>query len=270
MLGYCDSYINRKLDGLKGIVILRYRDDFRIFANSDADCAKGLKAVSECLNMFGMKLGSAKTSRSSNIVLGAVKQDKLDALSVQRRQTTLQKELLLIHRFSTENPGSGATKFLIREFLDRLEARLPKNAWKIENPTVLAAILLDIAARTPAVFPAVATTISKIMLYLKDSDRDNLFTLVGRRTNRIPNNGYMELWLQRVALPNQLGFLSTELICKLVDDETSQSLWHNSWIEKIDTRKSLEGYSIIDRTVLEDLPPDIQNEEFDAFWKEYG
>jgi len=270
VLGYCDSYINRKLDGLKGIVILRYRDDFRIFANSDADCAKGLKAVSECLNMFGMKLGSAKTSRSSNIVLGAVKQDKLDALSVQRRQTTLQKELLLIHRFSTENPGSGATKFLIREFLDRLEARLPKNAWKIENPTVLAAILLDIAARTPAVFPAVATTISKIMLYLKDSDRDNLFTLVGRRTNRIPNNGYMELWLQRVALPNQLGFLSTELICKLVDDETSQSLWHNSWIEKIDTRKSLEGYSIIDRTVLEDLPPDIQNEEFDAFWKEYG
>lgn len=270
VLGYCDTYINKKLDGLKGIVILRYRDDFRIFANSDADCAKGLKAVSECLNMFGMKLGSAKTSRSSNIVLGAVKPDKLDALSVQRRQTTLQKELLLIHRFSTTSPGSGATKFLIREFLDRLEARLPKDAWKIENPTVLAAILLDIAARTPAVFPAVATTISKIMLYLKDADRDNLFTLVGRRTSRIPNNGYMELWLQRIAFPNQLGFLSNEPMCGLVDDDTAQCLWCNNWIEKIDTRTSIEGYSIIDRTVLDDLSPDIQNDEFDAFWKEYG
>ena len=270
VLGYCDTYINKKLDGLKDIVILRYRDDFRIFANSDSDCARGLKAVSECLNMFGMKLGSAKTSRSSNIVLGAVKQDKLNALSVHRRQTTLQKELLLIHRFSNESPGSGATKFLIREFLDRLEARLPKNAWKIENPTVLAAILLDIAARTPAVFPAVATTISKIMLYLKNSDREQLFTLVGKRTSRMPNNGYMELWLQRIAIPNQLKFSSDEPMCRLANNEAGLSLWCNSWIQNKDTRKSIEGYSIIDRTVLSDLPPDIQNDEFDAFWKEYG
>jgi len=57
VLGYCDTYINKKLDGTKGIVILRYRDDYRIFANSDADCAAGLKAVSECLNIFGMKRG---------------------------------------------------------------------------------------------------------------------------------------------------------------------------------------------------------------------
>lgn len=270
ILGYCDTYIERKLDGLTGIVILRYRDDYRVFANSDADCARGIKAISECLNIFGMKLGASKTSGSSNVVFGAVKADKIDALSLSRRQTTLQKELLLIHRFCTEKPGSGATKFLIREFLDRLEARLPRNAWKIENPTVLAAILLDIAAKTPAVFPAVATTISKIMLYLKDSDRDDLFTLVEKRTKRIPNNGYMELWLQRIAYPNQLGFLSTEPMCGLVDEEAAQSLWHNSWIGNDETRLSIEKFSIIDRTVLDDLPPDIQNEEFDAFWKEYG
>ncbi|WP_189368544.1 RNA-directed DNA polymerase [Tateyamaria omphalii] len=270
VLGYCDTYIDKKLKGTKDIVILRYRDDFRIFANSDADCAMGLKAVSECLNIFGMKLGASKTSRSSNVVLGAVKQDKIDALSLTRRQTTLQKELLVIHRFCTEKPGSGATKFLIREFLDRLEARLPRNAWKIENPTVLAAILLDIAAKTPAVFPAVATTVSKIMLYLKDSDRDDLFTLVGRRTNRIPHNGYMELWLQRVAYPNNLGFLSKEPMCRLIDDEKAQSLWVNDWISKDTVKSSIGSYSIVDRTVLDDLPPDIQNDEFDEFWKEYG
>ena len=217
-----------------------------------------------------MKLGASKTSRSSNVVLGAVKQDKIDALSLTRRQTTLQKELLVIHRFCTEKPGSGATKFLIREFLDRLEARLPRNAWKIENPTVLAAILLDIAAKTPAVFPAVATTVSKIMLYLKDSDRDDLFTLVGRRTNRIPHNGYMELWLQRIAYPNNLGFLSKEPMCSLIEDEKAQSLWVNDWISKDTVKSSIGSYSIVDRTVLDDLPPDIQNDEFDEFWKEYG
>lgn len=217
-----------------------------------------------------MKLGASKTSRSSNVVTGSVKQDKIDALALARRQTTLQKELLVIHRFCNEKPGSGATKFLLREFLDRLEARLSKNAWKIENPTVLAAILLDIASKTPAVFPAVATTISKIMLYLKDSDRDDLFNLVGKRTSRIPNNGYMELWLQRIAFPNQLGFLSSEPMCGLVDNELAQSLWCSTWIGNDKIRSSIEKFSIVDRSVLDTLPPDIQSEEFDAFWKEYG
>jgi hypothetical protein len=270
ILGYCDTYIKRKLQGKTGIIILRYRDDYRIFANSDADCAEGLKAISECLHMFGMKLGASKTLRSSNVVLGAVKQDKIDALSLTRRQTTLQKELLIIHRFSNKTPGSGATKFLIREFLDRLERRLPKNAWKIENPTVLSAILLDIAAKTPAVFPAVATTISKIMLYLETSEREDLFNLVEQRTKRIPNNGYMEIWLQRIAQPNFIGFLSVEPMCKLVEDEGAQSLWPNDWIGRQEFRNALDKFSIIDRAILENLPPDIQNEEFDAFWKEYG
>lgn len=270
ILGYCDTYIDKKLQGKTGIVILRYRDDFRIFANSDADCAAGLKAISECLHVFGMKLGAAKTERSSNVVLGAVKQDKIDALSLTRRQTTLQKELLIIHRFCNEKPGSGATKFLIREFLDRLERRLPKNAWKIENPKVLSAILLDIAAKTPAVFPAVATTISKIMLYLEASEREDLFSLVEQRTKRIPHNGYMEIWLQRIAHPNYIGFLSTEQMCNLVDDENGQSLWRNDWVGKTVFRDALDKFSIIDRSILEDLPPDIQNDEFDAFWKEYG
>jgi len=151
-----------------------------------------------------------------------------------------------------------------------LEARLPRNAWKIENPTVLAALLLDVAARTPAVFPAVATTISKIMLYLKNADRDDLFTLVCRRTSRIPNNGYMELWLQRIAHPNKLGVLSREPMCSLVDDENAQSLWVNNWIGKDALRTCLDDFSIVDRAVLFDLPADTQNNEFDAFWKEYG
>lgn len=270
ILGYCDTFINDRLGKGHDILILRYRDDFRVFGNSDSECAEGIKIVSECLNKFGMKLGASKTFRSSNVVLGAVKQDKIDALAILRYQRTLQKELLLIHRFCNDRPGSGASKFLIKEFLDRLERRLPRSSWKIENPTVLAAILLDIASKTPAIFPAVATTISKIMLYLRDSERDDLFTLVGDRTKRMPNSGYMELWLQRIAYPNQLGFLSTEPLCRIVDDEDSQSLWQNSWVQKKSLRQQLDSYSIVDRAILEDLPPDIQDKEFDAFWKEYG
>lgn len=266
ILGYCDTYIDEKLKDKEGVVILRYRDDYRIFANSDADCADGLKAVSECLNIFGMKLGAAKTERTSNVVLGAVKQDKIDALSLTRRQTTLQKELLIIHRFCCKSPGSGATKFLIKEFLDRLERRLPKNAWKIENPIVLSAILLDIAAKTPAVFPAVATTISKIMKYLDTEERERLFSLVVQRTKRIPNNGYMEIWLQRIANPNYINFSSPEPMCGLLEDGQAQSLWANHWITNDDLRQALDKFSIIDQSILVDLPPDIQNEEFDAFW----
>jgi len=270
VLGYCDTIINESLENSGDMTILRYRDDFRVFANSDTECAIALKKISEALNIFGMKLGAAKTQKAANVVLGAVKQDKIDALSLARRQTTLQKELLIIHRFCTHNSGSGAAKFLIRDFTTRLERKLPSKSWKIENPIILTAILLDISSKNPAVFPAVATAISKIMLYLSDSKRDELFTLARKKTARMPNNGYMQLWMQRIAHPNHLDFTGSEKMCQLVDDSDSGSIWNNEWIKDTALRERIENFSVIDRVDLDEISPDIQFEEFDQFWKGYN
>ncbi len=268
ILGYCDEFIDRALAEKKGLKILRYRDDYRIFGNSDSDCNWALKVISEKLNLFGMKLGSAKTSNAANVISGSVKQDKVDALGINVRQKTLQKELLLIHRFGVNSPSSGALKFLLSGFLDRLDDKIGNKRFKNENSTVLAAVLLDIASISPHVFPAVATGISKMLAAIPKAKRDELFRLTLKRTSRIPNNGYLEVWLQRIAYPNGIEFLSLEQMCRLVSSE-QKTIWNFDWIGDTQIRKTLEVYSIVDRSSMEDLSKTIKRSEFDAFWKGY-
>lgn len=213
ILGYCDTLITEALGKSVDVRILRYRDDYRIFGASDTDCQNALKVISEKLNVFGMKLGSVKTTGAVNVILGAVKQDTIEALLLNTRQKTLQKELLIIHQFAQENPSSGAIKFLLSQFLGRLSWRVKRGYLDNENITVLTGILMDLASTSPHVFPAVATAISELMLPLDDAQTGKLFELILKRTQRIPNSGYMETWLQRIAVPNKLVFFSQDNIC---------------------------------------------------------
>ncbi|HHS50303.1 MAG TPA: hypothetical protein ENN07_04230 [candidate division Zixibacteria bacterium] len=48
---------------------------------------------------------------------------------------------------------------------------------------------------------------------------------------RVPYNGYLEIWLQRVTQPKSVGidFKSNEPICQIVNGVSVQ-LWESSWI----------------------------------------
>jgi RNA-directed DNA polymerase len=127
---------------------------------------------------------------------------------------------------------------------------------------------MDLASTSPHVFPAVATAISEMMSTLTDDVRQKLFALVLRRTQRIPNSGYMETWLQRIAIPNKLEFASTDKICQQIQD-CDVCLWNYQWVDDPDLRKRLETYSVVDRSAIEELPVKIERSEFDAFWKGY-
>ena len=61
VLGYVDEQINCQLDGANDVRILRYRDDYRIFATSDLRAESVLKIVSDKLRSVGMTLGVSKT-----------------------------------------------------------------------------------------------------------------------------------------------------------------------------------------------------------------
>ncbi len=49
---------------------------------------------------------------------------------------------------------------------------------------------------------------------------------------RIPHNGYLEIWLQRVTSAKGVGvtFESDEAICRIVDGDDIP-LWENGWID---------------------------------------
>ena len=137
-----------------------------------------------------------------------------------------------------------------------------------ENLRVLLAILMDTGAISPNAFPAVATASSMILTFMGEQDRRNTFQLILDRAKRIPNNGYLEIWLQRIAISNKIEFLSTEAVCQALHNNSS-SIWKFEWVGDEDMKKQLGTYSFINRAEIDTLKPYIERDEFDAFWKGY-
>ena len=70
VLGYVDELIAGELEEADNFKILRYRDDYRIFTNSDVRAEQILKVISDKLRTVGMRLGVSKTFVSTNVFEG--------------------------------------------------------------------------------------------------------------------------------------------------------------------------------------------------------
>lgn len=82
VLGFVDELINTELGAPNDFRILRYRDDYRIFANNDDRTEGILKIISDKLRVVGMKLGVSKTVICRNVVEGSIKPDKLAGIDL--------------------------------------------------------------------------------------------------------------------------------------------------------------------------------------------
>jgi len=80
VLGYLDCEIAEQIKlwrPERSVRILRFRDDYRIFARNSDDTESALLVVSNALRDVGMRLGANKTNVSSNPVRFALKSDKI-------------------------------------------------------------------------------------------------------------------------------------------------------------------------------------------------
>ena len=248
VLGYADTLINKELENCNDIHILRYRDDYRIFANNDEKAESVLQIVSDKLRMLGMRLGVAKTILYQNVVEGSIKPDKLAGIDLQDLGTTnaktIQKQLMRLHSFGLRYPNSGALKRLIGDFYTNISEQTEKS----DDLEVQVAILTDIAYVSPVTFPAVAGILSHLISLVHSEQKKKLWSKVRSKMKRVPYNGYLEIWLQRIVQPNYVGFQfdSEELICRIVNGEDLQ-LWDSSWIacdalgNAFDAKKILVG-----------------------------
>lgn len=62
----------------------------------------------------------------------------------------------------------------------------------------------------------------------------------------MPNNGFLEVWLQRVTQPRPVGLKldSQEPLCKIVNGEPA-TLWDNSWIANAALSAALDVSKIV-------------------------
>lgn len=256
VLGYVDTKIHSALkDEPKDFHILRYRDDYRIFANSDHRVEEILKVISDQLRLIGMGLGASKTFLSRNVIEGSIKPDKLAAIDLQDLGTanarTIQKQLLRLHSFGQRFPNSGALKRLLSDFYEDIFTEL-KVEDRPKDIEVLVAIATDIGFVSPSTFPAVAAILSKLIELAEIEQKLGLWNKVRKKMSHVPYNGYLEILLQRVIQAQSINipFSSKEAICKIVNQENAQ-LWNNSWIENKELKIALEETKIVSGSVSE-------------------
>jgi len=263
VLGFVDEQIALEFDDPTDFRILRYRDDYRIFANSDDRVEEILKVVSQKLMSVGMKLGVSKTFLNRNVVEGSIKQDKLAGIDLQdlgdANAKTIQKQLLRLHSFGQRFPNSGALRRLVGEFHRKISTQTETP----DDLEVQIAIAADIGFVSPSTFPAIAGILSHLISLAPDAEKSRLWKKVRIKMKRVPYNGYLELWLQRVIQPLGIPFDSDEPICKIVNGETTD-LWENSWISSRELKDALDTSKIVVKPIT-DTKEVISPEEIELF-----
>jgi RNA-directed DNA polymerase len=262
VLGYADLELSNRLtkDGITDFLILRYRDDYRIFVNNPQIGEAVLKTLTEVMIDLGLKLNTAKTTGSQSVVSSSLKKDKLAWIRSKQSDRDLQRHLLVIHEHGVDYPNAGS--LLIA--LTRLHVRLSKTK-KIRNPVPLISIAVDIAYSSPKTFPVCAAIISKLLSVLKTrKDRVQLIEKIHRKLSQLPNTGHMEVWLQRISYPFKTGIPFKEPLCHLVEGN-EVSLWNNDWILSKRLLAALDPESIVDRRKLKSMKPIVRPKEISIF-----
>lgn len=263
VLGFVDHQINLELGRPTDFRILRYRDDYRIFANNDDRAEEILKVVSQKLMLVGMKLGVSKTVLSRNVVEGSIKQDKLAGIDLQdlgnANAKTMQKQLLRLHSFGQRFPNSGALRRLVSEFHSKISSQTETP----DDLEVQIAIATDIGFVSPSTFPAIAGILSHLISLAPAEDKPSLWNKVRRKMRRVPHNGYLDLWLQRVIQPLGISLDSDESICRIVNGEIVE-LWENGWIANKDLRDALDTSTIVVKPI-DKIEEVIQPKEIELF-----
>ncbi|CAA0176130.1 Reverse transcriptase (RNA-dependent DNA polymerase) [Tenacibaculum maritimum] len=272
ILGYADAKLSCKIKNynrnetknkIDDYHILRYRDDYRIFATNQQTLVKIAKLLTETLFELNFKLNSQKTYLSDNIVRDVIKPDKLYWNESKQVANSLQKQLFLIHTLSERHPNSGSLSTALTKFLE--EKVYPIKLFKEENSKVLVSILIDIAYKNPRTYPVITAILSKILsLEIDKTVVNKILDSIENKFDKIPNVGHLQVWLQRLTLKTDRIENYTEELCKKVSDE-SISIWNIDWLSKQSTKDIFQNTSIIDKDNIEDLEPVIEPSEVKLF-----
>lgn len=144
VLGYADMLLREALerDGItEGYEILRYRDDYKVFAN-DKDLLERISyTLQHVLEGLNLRLNSAKTRISDSIITDSINPDKLayiynTPIYNNKKQCDfdgIQKQLLFILQFGRQYPNCGQMRMLlsklsswIEEYIENVAKNRPK------------------------------------------------------------------------------------------------------------------------------------------------
>lgn len=268
VLGYIDTLFTNRLKKLKihkHIKVIRYRDDYRIFTNEKQYGDTALKELSEILSEYNFKLSKGKTSNSNSVIKESIKSDKQlwKTKYSGNKSNSLIIRLMQLLEFSNQYPNSGT----LRKELTKLHKKIYKWDYVRQELNVLIAYTVDIASKNPGCYSECSALLSKFISLVDADEREPVLKLTMLKLDKIPNNGYLEIWIQRILLKHAIKANYTNDISKGVDDR-SFNIWDSSWLTK-DFHKLITDSEVIDEATIEKMDEVIQPFEFELFADEY-
>lgn len=274
VLAYADKNLAKKLGekDIKGIHVLRYRDDYRIFSNSLDDLKVVSVVLGQVLNALHLNLNASKTYISEEPLRDAIKKDKLARIErgLDKRRyagTSIQKQLLLVREFSEEYPNSGSVTIILNNVKKRIEGQ---KDFSRENIPVLVAIVVDILMQNQKQCAILITILSQLTAQLDSNKRSSVLKQVIQCLKDLPQVGYVEIWMTYLLLRQgqkvaEYGF--SEPLCSFLENK-GQPLWDITWLED----KYTKGFpldSICDPNWIKNASPSIPSEETELFESRY-
>ncbi len=274
VLGYADLELSKKLSTMKDLSykILRYRDDYRIFGNTQEDVIKIAKILTEELSKLNFRLNTQKTLITQDLICDAIKQDKIYYITRDYKRLeephsvyTLQKHLLRINLLSKKHPNSGSLRKAMDKFFKRIcewkELDLFKEA---DTAEVLISIATNIAFNNPKIYKEYVAIIGKILSYeTDDNKKQEIIQKILNKFHQLPNVGYLEIWLQRLTIKNNRSENYHDDLCNCAAGK-DVCIWNISWLNPR-LAKLFKTISIIDEDEIDKLPKMIEYNEFASF-----
>jgi hypothetical protein len=262
VLGFADIELADKIDkqAVTDYLVLRYRDDYRIFVNNPQDGEKILKCLTEVMVGLGLKLNAGKTKTCNLVISESVKADKLFWINKKQWDKNLQKHLLIIYSHSMEFPNTGSVDVAMVDYYKRLT-----RCKTIHQPMPLISIAVDIAYRNPRTYPICSAILSKLLSFIESADeKRGIIKKIVKRFSQIPNTGHMEIWLQRISWPFAEDMEFEEPLCLLARG-SAVSVWCNNWISSQKLKNALDAKQIFDRDIAKTIDPIVPIKEVELF-----
>lgn len=267
ILGYADYEIGNKLEEEKIVdyFILRFRDDYRIFAKNEFDLKRILKIITEVLIELNFKLNSNKTLITDDIITNSIKKDKENVLvNNYIVENSIQKSLYNIRKLSILYPNSGSISKLLTKLYEK---QIKKEKKEINYLEPIISILVDIMYRNPRTYAQGTMILSYILNPISDEDKEKYVKLILQKFSNIPNTNYLEIWLQRMLINTKLIECFKGKLCKKIyEADADIKIWNNEWIN---TDIKIDESLIIDYNKIENINPIIEEKEVNPFVQYY-
>lgn len=271
VLGWVDTELDKRINdrSIGKCKVLRYRDDYRIFASTRGDVEAVLQLLAEAVREAGFKLNVGKTSVTDDVIGASMKAERTAWLMRLPRRDQPLDRLLDIRHHGMEYPGAGSLKRSLTDYFKKLKKELKDDKLGYVSPVTLASVAIDIAARNPRTYPQVSAVLSVLIARCGEDDRESIVNGAVNRLRMMPNSGHMEIWLKEIVRHLDRPFQSKEKMCAVVDGRRA-SLWDCKWVESSDLRDVVLEEQIVNRPRFEEMKLPFDDDEISLFPDLYG